>query len=257
MFLEIAKVVKHIHFVIEDAEAFHLLILNAPKIASCAKPGQFLMVKISNNFDPLLRRPFSIFFCEKEKIAILYKVVGKGTKLMTYWKEGDNVNILGPLGNGFKVYSLSSIWLLAGGAGIAPLFFLAKVLKKKKANFKFIWGLRYKVHSELLAFLKENFDITIYTEDGSLGYQGLIMDGVKKFFDKKKPNFIYACGPLPMLKALAIWNKDKKIPMQISLETNMACGIGACLGCVISTKAGYCKVCQDGPIFDVEEIIWK
>jgi len=257
MLLEKAKVIKHIHFVAKDTDAFHLLILNAPQIALQTKPGQFLMVQVSNNFDPLLRRPFSIFFCERENIAILYKVVGKGTKIMSKWKEGNNVSLLGPLGNGFRISFSSSIWLIAGGTGIAPLFSLAKALKEKRIKFEFIWGLRYKVDCKLLDFIRKHIKITVYTEDGSMGYKGLVTDGVNNLFSKKRPDIVYACGPLPMLKALSKWAKKENIAMQVSLETHMACGIGACLGCVISAKNGYRKVCKDGPIFDVKEIKWK
>lgn len=214
------------------------------------------MVRVGTALDPLLRRPFSIFCQEKDTISLLYKVVGKGTNLMTTWKPGDKISVLGPLGRGFKRFP-SEVWLVAGGAGIAPLCFLGRQLEEKGISFKTIWGLRYKIADELMTLVQEKLGtVIVYTEDGSLGYQGLVTEGVRELEKEKKPNGIYACGPLPMLKALNTWAKERHIPMQVSLEANMACGIGACLGCVVETKEGYKKVCQDGPVFDAEEIKW-
>ena len=258
MFLETATVIEHYHFVEPGAEAFHLVTLSMPQIASKAKPGQFVMVKVGTTLDPFLRRPFSIFYQEEDTISLLYKVVGKGTSLMTTWEPGDKVSILGPLGKGFKIFSSELQWLVAGGAGIAPLCFLGQQLKEKGIDFETIWGLRYKITNALITLVQEKLgEVVIYTEDGSLGYQGLVTEGVKKLGQKTKPNGIYACGPLPMLKALNTWINEKNIPMQISLEANMACGVGACLGCVVETKEGYKKVCQQGPVFNVKEIKWE
>ncbi|MCD6319888.1 MAG: dihydroorotate dehydrogenase electron transfer subunit [Candidatus Desulfofervidaceae bacterium] len=259
MFLETAKVVEHCHFIEPGAEIFHLLTLSAPKIASSAKPGQFVMVRVGAAIlDPLLRRPFSIFYQGKDTISLLYKVIGKGTNLMTTWEPGDKISVLGPLGKGFKIFSSEPQWLVAGGAGIAPLCFLGSRLREKKVSFKTLWGLRYKIAPALMGVIQQKLgDLIIYTENGSLGYQGLVTEGVKRLRQEEKPEGIYACGPLPMLKALFRWTKEEGIAMQVSLEANMACGVGACLGCVIETKEGYKKVCRQGPVFNAEEIKWE
>ncbi len=258
MIVETARVIEHKHFIAPHAEEFHLLTLLAPEIAAKAQPGQFVMLRIGTQLDPLLRRPFSIFWQEEETISLLYKVVGKGTHLMAQWQAGQEVNILGPLGQGFTFISGSPQWLVAGGAGIAPLFFLAKQLSQKNISFQLLWGLRYRVAQELIAFLKQHLDnLTIYTEDGSLGYQGLVTEGVEHLYQQERPQVIYACGPMPMLRALYAWTKKENIPLQVSLEAHMACGVGACLGCVVETTSGYKKVCQDGPVFNAEEIKWE
>jgi len=258
MILETAKVLEQRHFINKGTENFHLLTLFAPNIAREAKPGQFVMVKVDYTLDPFLRRPFSIFFCEGEKIALLYKVVGKGTNLMSNWRGGEEVSVLGPLGRGFQILPEFPQWLVAGGAGIAPLCFLGSELIKKGVSFKIIWGLRYKVREDLIDLLHEKLgSLIIYTEDGSMGYQGLVTSGVEALYEKQKPAGIYACGPWPMLKALAFWTEKENIPMQVSLETQMACGIGACLGCIIEGKDGYKKLCQQGPVFKAEEIKWE
>ena len=258
MILERAKIGEQRHFIKEGTEDFYLLTLIAPNIAREAKPGQFVMIKASYTLDPFLRRPFSIFFCEGEKIVLLYKVVGKGTNLMSNWRGGEKVSVLGPLGRGFQIMAECPQWLVAGGTGIAPLYFLGAELAKKGIGVQFIWGLRYKVAQGLLDLLNEKLgSLVIYTEDGSMGDQGLVTSGVEALYEKQKPAGIYACGPWPMLKALAFWAKKENIPMQVSLETQMACGIGACLGCIVEGKDGYKKLCQQGPVFKAEEIKWE
>lgn len=258
MILETARVIEHTHFIASQAERFHLLTLLSPAIAAKVKPGQFVMLRVRTQLDPLLRRPFSIFWQEEETISLLYKVVGKGTHLMSQWQVGQEVSVLGPLGQGFRPLSGSPQWLVAGGAGIAPLFFLAKQLRQKNISFQVLWGLRYRVAQELIAFLKQHLgNLIIYTEDGSLGYQGLVTAGVESLSQKEYPKAVYACGPMPMLKALYFWTKKANISLQVSLEAYMGCGVGACLGCVIETKAGYKKVCQEGPVFNAEEIQWE
>jgi dihydroorotate dehydrogenase electron transfer subunit len=258
MVLEIAKIVRHLHFTTKGGEDFHLLILFSPFIAKEAKPGQFIMLKVSPFLDPFLRRPFSIFFVEGQNIALLYKVVGKGTNLMVNLKEKAKISLLGPLGKGFSLYHQGPQWLVAGGVGIGGVFFLANLLKKEGIKSNFLFGLRYKVDKDLIDLLKEKFgDLIIYTEDGSMGYRGMISKGIYSLYEKERPACIYACGPWPMLNSLALWAKRKNIPMQVSLETYMACGLGACLGCVVNGVDGYKKVCQDGPVFMAEEIKWE
>ncbi len=230
---------------------FFRVAFEAPKIAKRAKPGQFVMVRCLNKTEPLLRRPFSFHRINKTGFELLYKVVGTGTKALSQRKEGEILEILGPLGNGFNINKGQSV-LIAGGTGIAPLLTLAENLKISGSEVKVFIGARTKEH--ILSgqdFKNLNIELIIATEDGSEGHKGLITDLLKEESEN-----IYACGPRPMLKAVASFAKSKNIPCQVSLEEKVACGTGACLGCAVETKTGYKMVCKDGPVFNGEEIIW-
>lgn len=227
-------------------------------MAPDTQPGQFVMIKVSSLFDPFLRRPFSIFQVNGDKISIFYKIVGKGTKIMSSWEKGETVDALGPLGKGFSIWSKQSILLVAGGMGIAPLAFLASTLFKKNCNFKVIWGIEHRMDDKLIETISKVVkNLIIYTEDGSLDKKGLASDGLKWALKKERPNYVYACGPLAMLKAISHIAKSENIPLEVCLESQMACGIGACLGCAIQGKSGLLKVCQQGPVFRAQDIIWE
>jgi dihydroorotate dehydrogenase electron transfer subunit len=253
---------------------YFLLGIYCPPIANQIKPGQFVMLKVSDDSSPLLRRPFSVYKSypvshpEKRKrghLFILYKKVGKGTRKMTSWKKGQKVNLIGPLGNGFTLPPLPSsthIILIGGGVGIVSLFPLTEALGGKKL-FVFIGG---KTQVDILCmedFKKFNSNIFVATEDGSLGVQGTVVDlflSQRKKFKRNEKYSIYACGPVAMLKALAKTVKSKNFICQASLETRMGCGFGACWGCVVKTnhpKTPYQRVCKDGPVFRLEDIVWE
>jgi dihydroorotate dehydrogenase electron transfer subunit len=253
---------------------YYLLGIDCPSIADQIKPGQFIMLKVSENHSPLLRRPFSVLKSypadsrEKRKkgcLFVLYKRVGTGTQKMTLFRKGQRVNLIGPLGNGFTLPALPSsenIVLIGGGVGIASLYSLLKVLNNKNV-FVFIGG---KTEGDILCvedFKKSNLNIFIATEDGSLGYKGtvirLFLSQMKKSLRDKK-TIIYACGPVEMLKALTKILKSRNLVCQASLEARMACGFGACWGCVIKTnhpQSPYQRVCQEGPVFYLKDIVWE
>ncbi len=252
---------------------YFMLGIYCPPIANQIKPGQFVMLKVSDNTSPLLRRPFSIYKCypashpEKRKrgqLFILYKKVGKGTRRMTTLSEGEKVDLIGPLGNGFAMPPLPSsahCILIGGGVGIVSLYSLAEALKGTKL-FVLIGG---RTQNDILGvedFRKLNSVIFMATEDGSLGFRGTVVDlfvSQRKEFSRNEKYYIYACGPVPMLRALAETVKRKKFICQVSLETRMGCGFGACWGCVVKTKhpkAPYQRVCQEGPVFRLEDIAW-
>jgi len=242
------------------------LTLQNKYISSHAQPGQFVNIRISEDTDPLLRRPFSIHKIDpaKEIIEVLYEVVGKGTALLAQAKVGDELDVLGPLGTGFEIDKSRSIAvLLAGGMGIAPLRALAdELLKTKKAVYVFIGG-RSMDCIQCEKELKDlGCEILIATEDGSAGKKGLITDLLESFLTNDvKPHDLenmvfYACGPQAMLKVVASLAMEHKVECQASLEEKMACGIGACLGCAVETKKGYKMVCKDGPVFNIKEIKW-
>jgi dihydroorotate dehydrogenase electron transfer subunit len=252
---------------------YFMLGIYCPPIANQIKPGQFVMLKVSDNTFPLLRRPFSVYKCypashpEKRKrgqLFILYKKVGKGTRRMTTLSEGEKVDLIGPLGNGFAMPPLPSsahCILIGGGVGIVSLYSLAEALRGSKLSV-FIGG---KTQSDILGvegFRKLNSSIFLATEDGSLGVRGTVVDLFISQTNKFKRNekwHIYACGPVPMLRTLAGTVKSKKFICQVSLEARMGCGFGACWGCVVKTKHArtpYQRVCQEGPVFRLEDIAW-
>jgi dihydroorotate dehydrogenase electron transfer subunit len=253
---------------------YYLLGINCPPIADQIKPGQFVMVKVSDDRSPLLRRPFSVYksypvsHLEKRKkgcLFILYKKVGKGTRKMTTLKRGKKIDLIGPVGNGFMLPPLpssSNIILIGGGVGIVSLYPLAEALKGRKL-FVFIGG---KTQHDILSvedFKILNSSIFVATEDGSLGIQGTVVDlflSQRKIFKRNEKCYLYACGPVAMLKALAGIVKPKHFICQASLEARMGCGFGACWGCVVKINhpnTSYQRVCKEGPVFTLKDILWE
>jgi len=253
---------------------YFLLEIYCPSIANQIKPGQFIMLKVSDDRSPLLRRPFSVYKSypdnqpgkrEKGCLSILYKKVGKGTQKMTTFQKGEKVNLIGPLGNGFTLPPLPSsanIILIGGGVGIVSLYPLAEVSETSKL-FIFIGG---KTEDDILCvtdFKKFNSNISVATEDGSVGFKGTVVDlflSQIKMFKRNKNDYIYSCGPVAMLKALTERGKFKNAICQASLEARMGCGFGACWGCVVKTnhaQTPYQRVCKEGPVFRLEDIVWE
>jgi dihydroorotate dehydrogenase electron transfer subunit len=251
-----------------------------------ALPGQFIMMKVNNSYDPLLSRPMSFHriispnpSLEKGgrgKFEILYQVVGKGTGIMSGLKEGAKIDILGPLGRGFLIPDwMDRAIIIAGGMGVAPMMALAEEIsrhevKKSKISISVFMGVKTK--DDILCredFERIGAEVYVSTEDGSLGKKGTCVDLLKELMTDT-PLFsppsegggwggaIFACGPQGMLKAIAGIAMDKKILCQVSLDKRMACGTGACLGCVIKVRSQkYACVCKDGPVFDAGEINWE
>ncbi len=248
---------------------YFYLVLRAPKIAKESLPGQFLNIKVNDTYEPLLRRPVSIHIVKGANIELLYEVVGKATEILSRRKTGEYLDVIGPLGNGFN-YPLSAIRyplsvLVAGGMGIAPLIFLAeKLLKPRVSRHKsevvVLIGAKTKDQILCEKELKNlGCEVKIATDDGSKGFKGKVTDLLKNILRVTSYELrvtIYACGPKPMLKEIAKISKKHTIPAQLSLEEHMACGIGACLGCVVNTKEGFKRVCKEGPVFDGDGIIW-
>ncbi len=261
-------------------------IFSALRIGLIALPGQFVNIKVNSCQEPLLRRPFSIHRVSGSNIEILYEVLGCGTKILSQRRGGEYLDIIGPLGNGFDLRQARSekreAILVAGGIGVAPLIFLAEKLAeiknlrhktwrirqdfwRKKSKIKIIVLIGAKTKKQILCeqeFKKLGCEVKIATDDGSRGFKGKVTDLLNDFLQAnrqtgKQANYIYACGPRPMLKEIANISQKYNIPAQISLEEHMACGIGACLGCVVNTKNGYQRVCKEGPVFAADEIVWE
>jgi dihydroorotate dehydrogenase electron transfer subunit len=251
---------------------YFLLSLESPQIAQDARPGQFLMVRTSLDTHPLLRRPFSIFSSDGTRVEIFFQKVGLGTRLLSEKREGDTVDIIGPLGVGFTVIKGNAgekgnedelAALIGGGRGIAPLYFLAKELQGNGGSARVFYG--GKSVSDLPT--KERFEnsgipLICATEDGSFGTKGLITEVFEAALRSRlSVSQIYACGPDLMLKRIAEIASANNIPAELSLESVMGCGFGACWGCVKKIKkdnrASWHKICEEGPVIKAEDIVWE
>jgi dihydroorotate dehydrogenase electron transfer subunit len=266
----------------EIAPGFFKLRIAAAQIAKIVRPGQFLNIKVNSTYEPLLRKPLSISRIKsspktRTQVELLYKVVGKGTKILSQRKKGSFLDILGPLGNGFDipsslVFRPSSI-LVGGGIGVAPLLFLAERLVShqvtRSPGHQIIVLLGAKTKKEILCekeFRELGGQVKIATDDGSRGFKGSVSDLLKMILRRTKDEAclparqgrrtVYACGPKPMLKAIACLGKKFDLTCYGLLEEYMACGTGICFGCVVKTKTGYQRVCEEGPVFDLSLIQW-
>jgi dihydroorotate dehydrogenase electron transfer subunit len=240
------------------------------------QPGQFVMLRIGDGFDPLLRRPFAAFKFKNQKgifLEIFYKVVGHGTRIMSHLNPEHKLDLLGPLGNGFKIPDkIKAAFIVAGGMGIAPLRGLIYHLVESQIGEIYVF-MGARSSPELLfqdTFREMKVSLQVSTEDGSAGHKGLVTEIFSQFLEsyqleEKNDKICFACGPLPMLEALACITSRYQFPCQVSLESRMACGIGACLGCVIKLRnqdhsgkdtERYGRVCLEGPVFDIQEIEW-
>ena len=241
-------------------EGIYKFSVKAPEIAKEAKAGQFLEIKVSETGEPYLRRPISIFNIDGEMIEFIFQVKGRGTQLLAQVEVGNLIDIMGPLGKGtFKVQEYNNVAIIGGGIGTYPLYELAKELKGK-ANLNVYLGFRDK---SLVTCEKEFEEIglnklVVTTDDGSYKEKGFAIDFMKKDIEEHKVDMIFACGPLPMLKAVRSYAIENNIPCQMSLEERMGCGIGACLGCAVKIKTGedtrYGHVCKDGPVFNASDV---
>lgn len=262
---------------------FYRMSLEAPGVASVARPGQFLHVRCGDTLDPLLRRPLSIHSVGREngEVFLLYRVVGKGTSLLSQKSEGDAVSLLGPLGNSFSMPGKGHrTAFVAGGIGIAPLFFLMQELSGLKLNVSIFMGASTVENLLCVEDIKEyGHKLFLATDDGSAGFHGNVLDLFDLYarmplevcksknqetFIKpgEKPfDLVYGCGPTGMLKGLCKVIKENNISGEISLEERMGCGVGACLSCVCKTAGGnggflYRRTCIEGPVLPAREVVW-
>lgn len=274
------------------APGYYRLTMAAPEVAEAAGPGQFLHVRCGNTLDPLLRRPISINAVDREKgeVTLLYRVAGRGTALLAEKKKGDTVSLLGPLGRGFSMPgSRERVSVVAGGLGIAPLYFLLQELGRLDHCAAVFLGAATRKQLFLIKEIKElGHKIVLATDDGSVGFPGTVTGlfelciqdpsggdvpvncggdaalALEKF--KMDCLFltsrVYGCGPRGMLKRLCEIIKLRGIPGEVSLEERMGCGVGACLSCACKTRSGrdgavYRRACVDGPVFSAREVAWE
>ena len=256
------------------------IVLRAPDICKTARPGQFVNVRLTEAQDPFLRRPFSIHRIKDDTLEILLKVVGRGTAMLTRLPLKTPLDVVGPLGRGFAVTEQPSAVLVSGGMGTAPLVMLAEELLKRGKKVFFLIGAEKKS----LVLCEEECrslgaEVHVATDGGSHGFKGFVTSLLVSLLDEgriPRDAQYYACGPDPMLHALAPLARSRGLAFQVCLEEKMACGFGACLSCVCKVKPeivaarrpeshlqtspdfphGYALVCSDGPVFDMDEIAW-
>ena len=253
----LAPVVDNAHF----GAGYFLLSLHAPGIAARVRPGQFLHLRVPGLDDRILRRPFSIFKAENDRLEILYKVVGRGTDVLSRVAPGDAVDIMAPLGTPFRIpVEEETPVLVAGGYGMAALYILAQ-----RAQRPGIVCAGARTASDILAaneFRALGYRIEITTEDGSLGSRGMVTDALERLLDEMPPRpVLYACGPDPMLRRVAEIAAARSLPAQVSLDPHLGCGLGACLTCVVRIRTGpdtwdYRRACREGPVFDAHTVLW-
>ncbi len=230
--------------------------VSCPEMAKQVKPGQFLHILCGG--DAYLRRPISICdVTDGKDIRFLFETRGKGTEALATRSVGEYLDILGPLGNGFTLYpeDKDAILLIGGGIGIFPLLNLAKQLQGKATV---LLGFRNK-NAVLLAdeFEAVSQSVFLATDDGSCGYHGLVTDVMKNIMTSNPVSRIYTCGPTPMMRQVVDLAATQQIPVQVSLEERMGCGVGACVTCTCTVAGNRKRVCKDGPVFDGSEVEWN
>jgi len=265
---EKCKVVEHR----EIGSGYRFISFEAPKIAESAQPGQFVHVRVPALETSALRRPFSIFNAQDGRVELLYKTVGRGTAALNAVKPGDVVSVMGPLGHGFPLKCAGAALLVGGGFGVAPLYFLARRLiesgnsssqtvKQPDSSIHLFVGGRTK--DDLLAldrFEALGVEIHTATNDGSAGAKGLVTDPLDdeliRLRAANEKFELFACGPDPMLKAVALRATGTKAKGWISMDRHMVCGVGACYACIQKTVRGNSRCCVEGPVFAAEDLVW-
>ena len=254
----------------ETGPGYRYLVLEAPKMAAELQPGQFVHVRVPALEKSALRRPFSVFDAEDGKVTLLYKTVGRGTAALNAVKPGDEIAVMGPLGHGFPQKCDGIPLLVGGGYGVAPLHFLAKRMVRSRASLTsgkdsaspllFIGG---RTKEDLLAidrFKALGVEVFTATNDGSAGVKGLVTDPLDdelvKLRERGEKFELFACGPDPMLKAVAMRATGTGSKGWISMDRHIVCGVGACYACIQKTVRGNSRCCVEGPVFAAEDLVW-
>jgi len=239
---------------------FKHLVLDAPELAPFVQPGQFINIRMNAGTEPLLRRPFSVYRALNGEVELFYEVLGRGTKILAQKKPGDVLDVLGPLGTAFHLppEGIEHVIMIAGGIGVAPFQMLTDVLEKhEELDLTLLYGARTLEHTFNMDDLQRNrCHVMVATEDGSVGKKGRVSHLFSEIEWDSETTWIYACGPNAMMAAVQEFAREKNIRGEVSCESVMACGIGACLGCVIRTVDGYKTVCHDGPVFGLHRVVF-
>lgn len=254
-----ARVLESVTVLANDrvAEGVGLVTLEAPQIAARVEPGQFLHLRIAHGADFILRRPFSVHVVAGVACQLLYQVLGHGTRVLAEKRPGERMDAIGPLGHGFFVPDgTAHAAVVAGGLGIAPMGLLLERLAKRGVAVTAVVGAPTRDRLVALGTVEANASrVLVCTDDGSYGTKGFVTTALPDAL-ADGPDVVYACGPEAMARAVAAACGDAGVPCQVSLERLMACGIGACLSCVVTLRSGTARACVDGPVFDAEEVSW-
>ena len=236
-----------------------LVVLHAPRCATSASPGQFVHLRVATGADIILRRPFSIHRAYGERVEILYQILGAGTLRLAETHVGDSaMDLVGPLGHGWQAPAgLSHALLVTGGLGAAPLGMFAEQLAARGVAVSVAMGAPSAERLVARALYEDVARrVEIATDDGSAGEHGFVTGPAERLLAEERFDAVYTCGPESMQRAIAVLAAEHGVPCQVSLERLMACGIGACLSCVVSTTGGLKRACVDGPVFSAEEVVW-
>ncbi|MBE0417373.1 MAG: dihydroorotate dehydrogenase electron transfer subunit [Coriobacteriia bacterium] len=240
------------------ASGVGLVVLHAPRTAETVRSGQFVHVRLAHGTSFILRRPFSVHRVRGERIEILYQVLGTGTRTLAEREAGDEMDLIGPLGHGWEIPpGIAHALLVAGGLGVAPLGMLAEELAARGVAVTVATGAPNK--ERLL--VRDLFEgvarrVEIATDDGSCGTRGFVTGVCENLLADEALDVVYTCGPESMQRIVAAQAAGAGVPCQVSLERLMACGIGACLSCVVRTSQGLKRACVDGPVFDAAVVLW-
>jgi len=243
----------------EIVDGIYTLTIGAGEIARRAEPGQFVNIRCGEGCLPLLRRPFSISRVEGDSIELMFNVIGHGTRMLASKRPGDSLDVLGPLGAPFGIEgTYKTAILVGGGLGVAPFPFLTDVLLGENKEIITLIGARTG-RQVTERFLQH---VHVATDDGSKGIHGTVVDLLKGFVESNpvQDPKIFGCGPTPMLKALAAFAASAGMECELSLEGDMACGMGICQGCPVEKSSGgkkYALVCTEGPTFNSKDIILR
>jgi dihydroorotate dehydrogenase electron transfer subunit len=232
--------------------------LRAPQIARESRPGQFIHVRLGDGIDPLLRRPMSLYRIGSDTIELLVRMAGRGSRMMVEKPAGESLDCLGPLGNGFAVHPSSrNLLMVGGGSGVAPLVALAEQAIARELSVVLLFGARSADRVFPARLLPPQVEYAVATDDGSLGRGGLVTDLLPEYLGWA--DAVFACGPHPMFLSMLDVARRANLQksVQVSMEENMACGVGACFGCVVENRRGEMKsVCEDGPVFEMRDLVW-
>ncbi len=245
-----------------DTDLYYRLVVCAPQMARLVQPGQFTHVRILPLKEALLRRPFSVFQAEGDNLSFLYKSVGRGSELLARMGPGAELSVIGPLGHGFTVPRPGGATplLVAGGYGMAAMYLLAQ--RSPQKGLVFVGGRRRVDILCAEEFCALGWEVRVATEDGSLGEKGFVTGPLLAELKRGTPGRkLFACGPTPMLKAVAGLAAEFNVPAELSMDEHMCCGVGVCLTCVIPVKTAdgweYQRTCTEGPVFDARQVLWE
>lgn len=235
------------------------MTLAAPKTARAIEPGQFVHLQLNGMEGHILRRPFSVYRADREQgsIEIIYQTVGEGTSAMTAYAPGVECSLIAAMGRGWKACEGKAL-IVGGGVGAAPLFLFAEQLAREGRPFEAVLG----AQTESMLVTRADYarllgrDLVLATDDGSAGFKGFCTEPVRAELARGAYGAVYCCGPEPLMRAVAGIAAQAGVRCFVSLEKRMACGVGACLSCVVETVAGKRRSCVDGPVFDAKDVVW-